>query len=149
MAPLRRKRKRPPLRRPGIILLISRRFRLPTISFRCRGRWSLTTARSHLPDSPPDFTAWDCSPLLSFATCAGLGRTARIYRGRLLDAKAAVPLGLSAYGKLCCIPEHDYTILVPEIRCFHGFYLPFHLVLCGPYCGPVGKEREYKKEEAL
>lgn len=43
----------------------------------CRGRWSLTTARSHLPDSPPEFTAWDCSPLLPFATCAGLSRTYR------------------------------------------------------------------------
>lgn len=53
----------------------SRRVRLPTISLSCRGRWSLTTARSHLPDSPPDFTAWDCSPLLPFAMRAGLGRT--------------------------------------------------------------------------
>jgi hypothetical protein len=38
-----------------------------TVSFRCRGRWPMTTARSHLPDSPPDFTAWDCSPLPSIA----------------------------------------------------------------------------------
>lgn len=45
-----------------------------TVSFCCRGRWSLTTARSHLPDSPPEFTAWDCSPLLPFATYAGLDR---------------------------------------------------------------------------
>lgn len=55
-----------------------------TVSLRCRGRWSLPTARSHLPDSPPDFTAWDCSTLLSFATCAGLDRTeADLPSGRL------------------------------------------------------------------
>ena len=71
------------------LFLYSRRFRLPTVSCFCRGRWSLTTARSHLPDSPPpDFTAWDCSPLLPLCTCAGWNRTARIYRGRLLDARS-------------------------------------------------------------
>ena len=32
------------------------------VSLSYRERWSLSTARSHLPDSPPDFTAWDCSP---------------------------------------------------------------------------------------
>jgi len=36
---------------------------------------AIATARSRLPDSPPIYTAWNCSPLLSFATSAGLDRT--------------------------------------------------------------------------
>ncbi|KAF0220205.1 MAG: hypothetical protein FD174_1444 [Geobacteraceae bacterium] len=46
---------------------------------------TLTTARSHIPDSPPDFSAGDCSPLLSSATCAGLDRTARITKRKSPD----------------------------------------------------------------
>ena len=72
-----------------------------TVSLSCRGRWSLTTARSHPPDSPPEFTAWDCSPLLPFATCAGLDRTARIYRGRLLGAKGRLSHWDSQHA-VCC-----------------------------------------------
>jgi len=93
-----------------------------TVSYCCRGRWSLTTARSHLPDSPPEFTAWDCSPLLPFATCAGLDRTARIYRGRLLDAKAAVPLGLSACGKLCYIMSKILKHYAGTLQAFSALF---------------------------
>lgn len=57
--------------------LVSRRFRLPYGQYLLPWPMALATARSRLPDSPPDYSAWDCSPLLSFALCAGLDRTCR------------------------------------------------------------------------
>jgi hypothetical protein len=41
----------------------------PAVGLCRRGRWSCsTTASSHLPDSPPLVSAWDCSPPLSSGT---------------------------------------------------------------------------------
>jgi hypothetical protein len=84
-----------------------------TVRYCCRGRWPLTTARSHLPDSPPDFTAWDCSPLLPFVTCAGLDKERQDLPRSAPGSQDLCPSGMKNK-RACTIVQALYLCLVPE-----------------------------------
>jgi hypothetical protein len=86
-----------------------------TVSYCCRGRWPFATARSRLPDSPPDCSAWDCSPPLSFALCAGMNRTCRFALRPALQATVCLKRGRTprsvVYGVILANIAHYRQVL--------------------------------------